>query len=372
MTLSTNSNQTYTLDTLPTYTFTTPNDHTYHYIYIPPSTSSAPSSSSQTSPKSTILFLHGFPSVPHDFHRQIQTLTTHGHGILAPFLLGYHPTSSPKSLSSYRLKSVSADIISILDHLDPESPVPAIGHDWGVTLLSRLEYYHPTRFSKLAYLTIAPTPFGGSFNLDKVNDMTRQMLGYEGFGYQKFFMDDFEGAAESLQQRHERMERLMFAEDSTGLWKDYFGRLGGLERWLKEDSDGKDGVRQIQGVSERLLRKRRQTFAPEEQSAGQSEDFGPGYRGPLMWYVALNGDVNLEDEQKERSNWETYRTDKPVLMVLSGKDPIALPDMQAGMVEKYVQDQKQLRVEMLACGHFVMLEKVDELAVILLDFFKEV
>lgn len=201
--------------------------------------------------------------------------------------------------------------------------------------------------------------------------MTREMLGYEGFGYQKFFMDDFEWAARLLEARHDRMEKLMFAEESTELWKEHFAGLGGLERWLLGDCAGGEEVGQIKSVDNELLRKRRETFAPKVKDALRSRGFGPGYRGPLMWYVALNNDINLKDKRNERSDWETYRTDKKVLLLLSEKDPIALPDAQMGMVDGYVKNKEQLRVEKLDTGHFAMLEKAHDLALLLMHFFED-
>lgn len=262
---------------------------------------------------------------------------------------------------------MSADIIALLDHLNLTSPIPSIGHDWGATLLSRLEYYNPSRLSRLAYLTIAPTPFGASFDLDKINAMTKQLLGYEGFGYQKFFMDDLDGASKMLEANHDRMDMLMFAEDSTHFWKEYFARTGGLERWLT----GSEKARKFNAVSAELSKKRKETFAPDTRRTNEVDNLDPGYRGPLMWYVALNTDINLEDERNERTDWETYKIDKDVLLVLSNKDPISLTDMQTSMVEGYVGSRGQLMVENLTSGHFVMLEKANELATILAQFFAE-
>lgn len=263
------------------------------------------------------------------------------------------------------------DLIALLDHLDIQGATPVLAHDWGVTLLSRLEYYHPTRVSRMACLAISPTPFGGSFNLDKVNEMTKEMMGYEAYGYQKFFIDDVERAAGILETQHGRMEGLMFSDEkSMRLWREHFGRIGGLERWLSGDC-GEENVDRISGVSDELLRVRTQTFVSDDENVRVGNDFGPGYRGPLMWYVGLNKDINIEDERNERSNWETYKTDKDVLLVLSEKDPIGLPDVQLGMAEGYVEDKQQLRVERLTSGHFVMLERVQELNRLLQQFFAQ-
>lgn len=357
--------QTHFLRDIPTDKFTTPSSLTYHYIHVLPS---LPQPQHQQPPKPTILLLHGFPSIPHDFHHQIIHLSSLGHGILAPYLLGYSPTSTPRDQNAYRLKSMSHDIISLLDHLNLTSPIPAVGHDWGATLLSRLEYYHPTRFSKLAYLTIAPTPFGASFDLDKVNTMTKQFLGYEGFGYQKFLMDDPERAANLLEGNHNRMEMLMFAENSTDLFREYFARLGGLEKWLTGDQQAE----KMDGVSQELSGIRKETFSPAGKHSSRPDVFGAGYGGSIMWYVGLNEDLNVEDEKTEKSDWETYKTDKDVLVVLSNKDPIASPDSQMGMAEGCVKSVKhQLRVERLDCGHFVTLEQPVELSRILGGFFEE-
>lgn len=56
--------------------------------------------------------------------------------------------------------------------------------------------------------------------------MTKQFLGYEGFGYQKFFMDDPALVAKLLQANHDRMEMLMFAKD----FREYFAKVGGPKK----------------------------------------------------------------------------------------------------------------------------------------------
>lgn len=68
-------------------------------------------------------------------------------------LLGYGGTSRPLNLQDYGLKLVGQDVVDILDHEGVVEPVYGVGHDWGVTLLTRMEYYFPQRFAKLALLT---------------------------------------------------------------------------------------------------------------------------------------------------------------------------------------------------------------------------
>jgi len=343
----------------PTSTFTTPHGLIYHYVYIPPRISI---------PNSTILILHGFPSIPTDFTSQITHLTHLNHGVLAPTLLGYHPTSTPQSPHHYALKSQCDDLIALLSHLHITTSIHDIGHDWGATLLSRLSYYYPHRLAKLAYLAIAPPPLGQPFDLDFVNKLSEN-LGDEAFGYQKFFIDDVQYAQQLLEANHDRMEMLMFAEGSQNLWRDYFGSIGGLENWWKAEGDLPKDAKMIQGVTEEDLSRRREVFCPGKDDEVENGEFGRGYAGPLMWYVSHNQILNLGDERQEENDWKRWKSDHDILLVLCDKDPIAPPSMHIGMAQSYVRDvRKQLRVAHLLSGHFVMYERSWELNKLLEDF----
>ena len=69
----------------------------------------------------------------------------------------------------------------------------------GSSLLSRLANYHPSRFSKYAWLDVGYRPPAGPFDLDAINKMTEQNLGYPIFGYWHFFNDE---DAEDMMNNH--------------------------------------------------------------------------------------------------------------------------------------------------------------------------
>lgn len=156
--------------------------HTYSYVHIPPTTPN----------KSTILFLHGFPSSCFDWRHQIQFFTSHGYGILTPDLLGYGGTSKPASAEEYKAKKMAAEITEILDE-ERLTKVHAVSHDTGSILLSRLANYFPDRLLSCTFLAVPYTKPGEHFDLDAVNVMTKQLLGKERFGYLKFFVSDYAG-----------------------------------------------------------------------------------------------------------------------------------------------------------------------------------
>lgn len=90
----------------------------YHYYFSPPELG-----------KSTLLFLHGFPSTSHDWHRQIVYFQQRGYGILAPDMLGSGQTSRPLNSKEFRMNLMAADIIEILD-AEGLKQVIGIAHDW--------------------------------------------------------------------------------------------------------------------------------------------------------------------------------------------------------------------------------------------------
>lgn len=159
-------------------------NHTYSYIRIPPTTPT----------KSTILFLHGFPSSSYDWRHQINFLAGTGHGVLVPDLLGYGGTSKPVSANEYKAKRMAAEIVEILDHEGLFRGVHAVSHDMGSILLSRLANYFPGRLLSATFLVVPYSRPGEQFDLQAVNDMTKRILGKEKFGYISFFVRECAGA----------------------------------------------------------------------------------------------------------------------------------------------------------------------------------
>lgn len=153
--------------------------HTYTYIHHHPTTTALH--------PATILFLHGFPSSSYDWRHQITFFTSQGHGVLVPDLLGYGGSSKPVSLDAYKAHAMAAEIVEILDH-ERLDTVHAVAHDMGCGLLSRLADYYPARLKSCVFLDVPYVRPGGRFDLDLVNSMSREVLGYERFGYLGFFV----------------------------------------------------------------------------------------------------------------------------------------------------------------------------------------
>ncbi|KAF5544636.1 carboxylesterase [Fusarium mexicanum] len=136
-----------------------------------------------SAPKAFVLFLHGWPSIGLEWHHQLDHFHNQGYAVIAPDLLGSGHTSRPADVDAYLLKDMAKDIVEILDHEQVVRFI-GVGHDWGSSLLGRLAVYFPERIENLAFITVGYTPPGTRFDIDLVNEQSKQALGYAAFGYQ--------------------------------------------------------------------------------------------------------------------------------------------------------------------------------------------
>ncbi|TGO59590.1 hypothetical protein BCON_0043g00490 [Botryotinia convoluta] len=211
-------------------TVTLPSGTTYAYVYIPKTDSL----------RSTILFLHGFPSTSYGWLHQIPYFASKGYGIIAPDLLGYGGTDKPDALEPYIFKAMAADIAELLNHENIEK-VYAVGHDFGSLFSSQVINYHPTRFLSSTFLTVPYAPPGMRFDLELVRQVTEQELGFERFGYVRFFFE--EDSWELMDEHSESFFSLMYGSEKETAKRFY--PLGALPASLKKDYVPASVARQI-------------------------------------------------------------------------------------------------------------------------------
>ncbi|KAL8763345.1 MAG: hypothetical protein Q9184_000816 [Pyrenodesmia sp. 2 TL-2023] len=312
------------------------NGITYSYIFVPPSGN-----------KPYILFLHGFPSSAYDWRRQVPFFRDAGYGVVAPDLLGYGGTDKPTELEPYSLKSISDNIASLLDHLEIRE-VAAVGHDWGSFLLSRLANYHPERISAYAFLNTGYKPPLGKFDVDVLNDETERTLGYPIFGYWHFFNSP-DGA--DIMTENPATSRALYASDPQTLLH-HLCPKGATRKFYEEQQ-----TRPLPA------------WMPENEALTHSRIFSAdsgGYRGGCNWYKAQMGNINAADEEAVPA--ERRRIEKPTLLVTCTDDCVAVPVMQEGQMREFAVGGMEVRE--VKAGHWVQLEKAEEVNAILKDFFE--
>lgn len=315
-------------------TLKTSDGTTYAYIYHAPLSPSLP----------TLLLLHGFPSATYDWRRLIPLLAATGVGILAPDLLGYGGTDKPSDPALYRMKRISGHVAELLDHEGAQNVI-GIGHDWGCGLLSRMANYEAARFTAFVFISVAYlTP--SALDIGIVNQMTKQLLGYETFGYWEVFGAD-DGAAR-IEADYDSFESALYAASKQDVI-DHVARAGGLDEWLK--AKGKCATYDW--------------LSKEELATHRSILLGGGYTGPLNWYKQSMRGLGAEDDKGIPE--DKWKLKVPTLFVLGENDVICVPDMQLKTSDGWVED---LTVKRIESSHWIPVEKPDELAAAINDFVK--
>lgn len=103
-----------------------------------------------------LILLHGFPAFWWAWRRQIAPLAEQGYHVVAPDMRGYNRSDAPQDIASYRLETLTADVLALADACGAEEFI-LVGHDWGGVVAWNLASSHPGRVTRLAILN-APHP----------------------------------------------------------------------------------------------------------------------------------------------------------------------------------------------------------------------
>jgi soluble epoxide hydrolase/lipid-phosphate phosphatase len=89
------------------------------------------------------------------------------------------------------------------------------------------------------------------------------------------------------------------------------------------------------------------------------DEYGPA----LNWYKAAMQNINLKEEEEAKLN---PKLEVPVLMI-EAKNDVLSNTMAIHAMKEYVSDLKVVGVN---CGHWVQIEKKDEVNTALEEFFR--
>ena len=105
-----------------------------------------------------VLCLHGFPDQARSFRHQVPALVDAGYRVVAPYMRGYAPTSTPKD-GRFDAMALAEDVVALLDALDAETAI-VFGHDWGAVATYFAALLAPARLTKIV---TAAVPYGPQF-----------------------------------------------------------------------------------------------------------------------------------------------------------------------------------------------------------------
>ncbi|KAF2224421.1 putative epoxide hydrolase [Elsinoe ampelina] len=314
-------------------TFQVPRGYKYAFVHIASKDS-----------KPTLLFLPGFPEAAFDWHHQVDYFKARGYGLIVPDLLGYGNTDKPKDYREYRMKSIAGDVVSILDHLQLREVV-GIGHDWGAGVLAALSAYFPDRFLAYAFTAVGYNP-PGRMQPDMVNQITKQMLGYEAFGYFAFFGTP--DAAQYLDGNLDSVNSMLMSEEDPQHWIKNVCPPGAAQSWL----EGRKAL-PLPG------------WLKKEDLEAKNRILSQGFTGPLNYYQQAMDPFNDEDAATVVVKGIP---EKPVLFVADTKQAAMPSEM---MEHGTRQHCKNLTVRKLNTSHWMMLEDPEALNQVLEEFLHD-
>jgi len=102
-----------------------------------------------------VLLLHGFPEYWGAWRIHMARLAEEGFRVLAPDQRGYNTSDKPPAVADYRLDTLAADIVGLIDGQGREKAT-VIGHDWGGAVAWRVAQLHPDRLERVGVLNCCP------------------------------------------------------------------------------------------------------------------------------------------------------------------------------------------------------------------------
>lgn len=113
----------------------------------------------KSSPRGTLLLLHGFPELAFSWRKLILPLAQAGFHVIAPDQRGYGLTAGwdAADVLSFRMQNLTLDCIALLANLEIDRVAAVIGHDFGAPVAGYCALIRPDLFLSAALLG-APFP----------------------------------------------------------------------------------------------------------------------------------------------------------------------------------------------------------------------
>jgi len=264
-----------------------------------------------------LILLHGFPDCAENYFHQLEFFSSKGFQVFAPFMPGYHPEDA--ELDTYQSLRISEEIIKFSRSVT-DRKINLVGHDWGAAVAYGIAGLEPELVNKLIAVSVPHGPnLGESFILD--GDQQRKSW------YMFFFQLPMADLAVPT-NNFSFLDRLW--TDWSPNWPEY-----------KVYCDRTIEILSQENVLSKALAYYRSTFQPSLQS-------------------------DRVNQMQEKIGVNKIRP--PTLYLHGENDGCITANLSEGMDANF----ENLEIKILPdCGHFLHLEKPDEVNKIILDFLSD-
>jgi pimeloyl-ACP methyl ester carboxylesterase len=264
------------------------------------------------------LLLHGFPDHAPSWRSLLAALAARGWHAVAPWMRGYHPTG-PAPDGRYQSACLAMDAIALVEELAAGEPAALVGHDWGAAAAAGAAISAPQHVRRVVSMAL---PHAAVFASHLLGDRAQQKRSWYAWFFQMGTLAEICVAADGH----------AFVED---LWRD----------WSPGHQPDPEEMRRLRamfalpGVTEAALEYYRQTFDIRRQADELN---------------ALQADIS------------SGRIRVPAMFLMGADDGCVDP---AYLSESAAFCDTPPRIEVLdGCGHFLHLERPDEVNRLILDF----
>jgi pimeloyl-ACP methyl ester carboxylesterase len=134
--------------------------------------------------------LHGFPDSAHTWRHLLPRLADAGYRAVAPFLRGYAPTEVPTD-GRFQTAASAMDALALRDALGGGADSVIIGHDWGAVITHIAANVRPDAFAKVVTMAVPP---GNAVGVAFLSNLAQIKRSWYMFFFQHPFADFVVGA----------------------------------------------------------------------------------------------------------------------------------------------------------------------------------
>ena len=125
-----------------------------------------------------MLLLHGFPDCAENFKHQLNFFAENGYQVITPFLPGYHPED--KELDTYQSLRIAEEMITFIKSIT-DKKISLFGHDWGASIAYGMAGLEPDLINKMITVSV---PHGINVGASFLSDGDQQRKSWYMFFFQ--------------------------------------------------------------------------------------------------------------------------------------------------------------------------------------------
>lgn len=308
-----------------------------------------------------IIFIHGWPDIAESWAHQLNHFASLGkYRVIAPDMRGYGDSTAPTNKRSYALEALVSEMVELAAHLNIQKAV-WIAHDWGCGVSNALAAHHPDLFLGMANLAV---PYRGiELGLDFVKALVNRDIYPEDeyewgqWDYMRYYELHAAESVASFEANIERITPILYAKtDPT--------KHGQPSMTATVQRDGGWFGGHPENLPQIPLE---YTFIDQHHLASLLKSHKKHGLMPAVSYY-LNHDVNSAYAKSEKN---AGVLEFPYLYIDPKFDAVCSPSTTPKMAEPQRACTKDLTYETVESGHWVHLEKPEDVNRILEKWMSE-